>query len=118
MTDPERIDLSLKPALGDLSTDEGRLALVEIFRVYFENVATACAEMRRAQSSEDVRRHAHRARGASGVVGAAGLVREFADLEARAAAGEAISGETYDEIDRRLTSLRQEVTAQIGQELK
>ena len=118
MTDPERIDLSLKPALGDLSTDEGRLALAEIFHVYFENVATACAEMRRAQSSEDVRRHAHRARGASGVVGAAGLVRAFADLEARAAAGEAISGDTYDEIDRRLTSLRQEVTAQIGQELK
>lgn len=117
MTEPERINLSLTPALGDPSTDEGRMALVEIFRLYFENVATACAEMRRAQSPEDVRRHAHRAKGASGVVGAAGLVREFADLEARAAAGEAIPRETYDDIERRLTSLRQDVAEQIGQEL-
>ena len=51
VTGPERIDLSLKPALGDPSTDQGRRALAEIFRLYFDNVAAACAEMRRAREA-------------------------------------------------------------------
>ena len=118
MTGSDRINLSLKSALGDPSTHEGRLALAEIFRLYFDNVSTACLEMRRAESAEDVRRHAHRAKGASGVVGAVSLAGDFADLEARAAAGETISGDTYDDIERRLSSLRLEVAAQIGLELK
>lgn len=118
MTEPV-LDLMRTAALGDPSTAAGRTALIEIFRVYFDNVDAACAEMRQAAASPDVvRKHAHRAKGASGVVGAVGLTTTFADLEAMAAAGETIPPAMFDDIDRQLTALRQAVSAQIGEDLQ
>lgn len=111
------IDLARTAALGDPATETGRAALVEIFRVYFDNVAVACADMRSATSPEAVRAHAHRARGASGIVGAKALTMVFADLEARAAAGETVPNEVYDDIDRQLVGLRRVVAARLGEDL-
>lgn len=118
MSDPV-IDLTRTSAIGDPSTDAGRTALSEIFRVYFDNVSVACAEMRRAVASPDVvRTHAHRAKGASGVVGAVALTTMFADLEAMAAAGETVPAGIFDAIDHQLAALRQAVSAQIGEDLQ
>lgn len=113
------IDLTRTAALGDPSTEAGRTALIEIFRVYFDNVSAACAEMRRAAASpEVVRVHAHRAKGASGVVGAVALTTRFADVEAMAAAGETVPAGVFDEVDHELAALRQAVSAQIGKDLQ
>jgi HPt (histidine-containing phosphotransfer) domain-containing protein len=113
------LDLARTAALGDPATDAGRAALIEIFRVYFDDVTTACSEMRQAAtSSDDVRKQAHRAKGASGVVGAVALGRLFADLEAMAAAGETCPPAMFDDVDRQLTALRLAVSAQIGEELQ
>lgn len=118
MTEPV-LDLTRTAALGDPSTTPGRTALIEIFRVYFDNVSAACTEMRQAAASPDVvRKHAHRAKGASGVVGAIALTRMFADLESMAAAGETIPPAMFDDVDRQLTALRQAVSAQIGEDLQ
>lgn len=111
------LDLARTVALGDPATAAGRSALIEIFRVYFDNVTAACTEMRQtATSSDEVRKQAHRAKGASGVVGAVALSRLFADLEAMAAAGETCQPSMFDDVDRQLTALRQAVSAQIGEE--
>lgn len=117
MTEPV-LDLMRTAALGDPSTATGRTALIEIFRVYFDNVTAACAEMRQASAPEVVRTHAHRAKGASGVVGAVSLTTTFADIEAMAAAGETIPPAMFDDIDRQLTALRQAVSAQIGEDFQ
>ena len=116
--EPDVIDFTRTAALGDPATEQGRGALAGIFRLYFENAAAACADMRRAGSPDEVRRHAHRAKGASGVVGAATMSRLFADVEARAAAGEAIGAETYEHLESRLAALRLAVTMQLGLDLK
>jgi HPt (histidine-containing phosphotransfer) domain-containing protein len=116
--EPDVIDLTRTAALGDPSTEAGRGALAEIFRLYFENAAAACADMRHAGSPDDVRRHAHRAKGASGIVGAAGMSRLFADVEARAAAGETIGTDTFDDLERRLAALRLAAAMQLGVDLK
>src|SRR6187549_1481524 len=63
--EPDAIDFTKTAALGDPSTEAGRGALAEIFRLYFENAAAACTDMRTAGSPDEVRRHAHRAKGAS-----------------------------------------------------
>jgi HPt (histidine-containing phosphotransfer) domain-containing protein len=113
----DAIDFSRTAALGDPSTEQGRGALAEILRIYFENASTACDDMRRATSPEEVRRHAHRAKGASGIVGAVMMSRLFADLEARAAAGEIIGSGTYDDLESRLTALRRAAAMQLGVDL-
>lgn len=111
------IDLTRTSALGDPSTSAGRSALIELFRAYFENVTTACAEMRRAVASpEVVRAHAHRAKGASGVVGAVALTTRFGDLEAMAAAGETVPAGIFDMIDEQLMALRRAVTTFTGED--
>lgn len=112
------IDLTRIAALGDPATEQGRSALIEIFRIYFDNVSVACAGMRRAGSADDVQRQAHRARGASGVVGAVELAAAFADIEARAAAGEAMPPEVFDELERQVIELRQAVAARIGRDFQ
>lgn len=112
------IDLTRTAALGDPETAQGRAALVEIFRVYFDNVGVACSEMRRATSPDVVRVQAHRAKGASGIVGAVALTTIFADLEARAAAGETVPDEAFDEIERQLAGLRQAVSARTGEDFQ
>ncbi|MGE3959083.1 MAG: Hpt domain-containing protein [Vicinamibacterales bacterium] len=112
------IDLTRTAALGDPGTPQGRAALVEIFRVYFDNVGAACDEMRRATSADVVRAQAHRAKGASGIVGAVALTTIFADLEARAAAGETVPDEAFDEIERQLAGLRQAVSARTGEDFQ
>ena len=111
------IDFTKTAALGDPSTEPGRAALAGILRVYFENASAACADMRRAGSPGEVHRHAHRAKGASGVVGAVGMSRLFADLEARAAAGEIFGAGTYDELESRLAALRLSAAMQLGVDL-
>ena len=115
--EPDAIDFTRTAALGDPSTEQGRAALAEILRLYFENAATACADMRHAGSPDEVRRHAHRAKGASGVVGAVMMSRLFADLEARAAAGETIGADTYDDLEGRLAALRVAAAMQLGVDL-
>lgn len=112
------LDLARTVALGDPSTEEGREALVEIFHAYFDNVTATVTQMRQTTSSDDVKAHAHRAKGASGVVGASALAAVFADIEARAAAGETVPPDAYDDIERRLASLRQTASARIGVELQ
>lgn len=112
------IDLSRIATIGDPATEQGRSALIEIFRIYFDNVSIACAEMRRAGSADEVRRQAHRARGASGVVGAVGLTSTFADIEARAAAGEAMLSDVFDELERQVAEVRQAVTTRIGRDFQ
>jgi hypothetical protein len=114
----DTLDLTRTAALGDPSTDAGRQSLSEVFRLYFDTAATACAEMRHASSTEEVRRQAHRAKGASGVVGAIGLGRMFADVEARAAAGETIGTDVYAEIERQLEAVRHRVSALIGLDVR
>ena len=114
---PDAIDFTRTAALGDPATKQGREALSEILRIYFQNASSACAEMRRAGSPEEVRRHAHRAKGASGVVGAVTMSRLFADVEARAAAGEIIGTVTYDDLESRLASLRQAAATELGVDL-
>lgn len=117
MTDQE-FDLARTMALGDPATDAGRTALVEIFRAYFDNVSATIATMRLAASPEDVRAHAHRAKGASGVVGAIALRASFDDLEARAAAGESVTADTYDDLERQLASLRRIVSGRLAVDLQ
>jgi hypothetical protein len=116
-TDP-MLDLTRTAALGDASTPEGRAALAEILQLYFDNVTSACDAMRNAGTSDAVRAHAHRAKGASGVVGALSTARVFADIEARAAAGETIPDAEYDELQRQLESLRREAASQLGADLR
>ncbi len=117
MTERE-FDLARTLALGDPDTEEGRTALVEIFRAYFDNVSATIAAMRSSTSSDDVKAHAHRAKGASGVVGASGLIASFDDLESRAAAGEDVAADTYDELERQLASLRRTVSARLAVDLQ
>lgn len=112
------LDLARTVALGDPATDEGRAALVEIFRAYFDNVSATVAAMRLSASSDAVKAHAHRAKGASGVIGAAGLMASFDDIEARAAAGEDVAANTYDDIERQLSSLRRTLSARLGVDLQ
>ncbi len=112
------LDLSRTVALGDPATDEGRTALIEIFRAYFENVSATVTVMRQSVSSDDVKAQAHRAKGASGVVGASGLMASFDDIEACAAAGEVVTADTYDDIDRQLASLRRTVSARLAVDLQ
>jgi len=114
---PSEFDLARTALLGNPGTPEGRQALTEIFRVYFENVGETCAHMRQKPDSEQVRRQAHRAKGASGIVGAVGLSNTFADLEARAAAGETMTAADYDQIDQQLAGLRTYLSATLGVEL-
>ncbi|MEQ1729168.1 MAG: hypothetical protein ABL982_12390 [Vicinamibacterales bacterium] len=113
MTERE-LDLTRIVALGDPATEEGRAALVEIFLVYFDNVSATVAAMRLSASSEEVKAHAHRAKGASGVVGASGLMASFDDIEACAAAGERVTADTYDHVERQLASLRRTVSARLA----
>ena len=115
MTD-DHLDVTRTAAIGDPATPEGRAALVEIFRLYFDNVRETCAEMRHDLTPDALRAHAHRAKGASGVVGAGVLSRAFADLESRAAAGETPGGDVFDEIDQQLAELRRTVSALLGVE--
>ena len=103
-------------ALGNPETPDGRRALIELFQLYFENIAGSCAAMRGDNAPDEVRRHAHRAKGASGVVGAAVLSHAFADIEARAVAGETLPASVYDDIDRQLADLRGVVSAKLGVE--
>jgi len=114
---PDAIDFTRTAALGDPSTEQGREALAEILRIYFQNASAACSDMRRAGSPDDVRRHAHRAKGASGVIGAVTMSRLFADVEARAAAGEIIDTGTYDDLEGRLASLRIAAATELGVDL-
>lgn len=110
------IDLTRTAAIGDPNTPEGRRALIEIFRLYFENVGNACAEMRHHPEPDQVRLQAHRAKGASGIVGATGLWQTFADVEARASAGETLTAAEYDDIDQQLSGLRSFLSATLGVE--
>ncbi|MGC4085127.1 MAG: Hpt domain-containing protein [Vicinamibacterales bacterium] len=112
------IDSARTAAFGDPETEPGRSALIEIFRVYFDNVSAACAQMRRAASSEEVRAHAHRAKGASGVVGAVALTAAFADIESRAAAGEDVPADVFDDVDRDVEALRRLLATRIGEEFQ
>jgi HPt (histidine-containing phosphotransfer) domain-containing protein len=114
IVDDDTLELSRTAALGNPSTDAGRRALSEVFHLYFDTVEAACADMRRASSPADVRRQAHRAKGASGVVGAVRLGQLFADIEARAAAGESIGADTYGDLERHLAALRRTVSALTG----
>lgn len=107
------LDLARTVALGDTTTAEGRTAFLEIFLAYFDNVTATVAAMRQSTSTDDVQAHAHRAKGASGVVGASGLMVSFDDIEACAAAGEAVTAGTYDDIERQLESLRLTVSARL-----
>lgn len=116
MTSSE-IDLARTAAIGDPRTPEGRQALIEIFSLYFENIGAACAEMRHHPEPDQVRMQAHRAKGASGIVGATGLTQTFADLEARASAGETMNAAEYDQIDQQLAGLRTYLSATLGVEL-
>ena len=118
MIESDVIDFTRTAALGDPSTEQGRRALAEIFGIYLENAAAACADMRRAGTPDEVRRHAHRAKGASGVVGAVRMSGLFADVEARAAAGETIGADTYDDLESRLAALRRAAAMQLGMDLK
>ncbi len=117
MTDQE-LDLARTVALGDPATEDGRTALVEIFRAYFDNVSSTVAAMRQSASSEEVKAHAHRAKGASGVVGASRLMASFDDLEACAAAGESVTADTYDDLERQLASLRRTLSARLAVDLQ
>jgi HPt (histidine-containing phosphotransfer) domain-containing protein len=112
----DHLDLTKTAAIGNPATAEGRAALVEIFRLYFDNVNQACAAMRGPLTSDDLRVQAHRAKGASGVVGARVLAGAFADLEARAAAGETPGSDVYDELEQQLADLRRTVSAALGVE--
>ena len=112
------LDLVRAVALGDTTTDEGRTTFLEIFRAYFDNVTATVSAMRQSASTDDVKAHAHRAKGASGVVGASGLMASFDDIEACAAAGEGVTAGTYDGIERQLESLRLTVSAQLAVDLR
>ncbi len=112
------VDLARTVALGDPDTKEGRAALVEIFRAYFDNVSATIAAMRLSATSDAVKKHAHRAKGASGVVGASGLMASFDDLESRAAAGEDVAADTYDGLERQLASLRRTMSARLAVDLQ
>ena len=116
MTEQE-FDLARTLALGDPDTDEGRAALVEIFRVYFDDLSATVTAMRSSLSSDELRAHAHRAKGASGVVGAAALMASFDDLESRAAAGEDLAAHTYDDLECQLASLRRTVSGRLAVDL-
>ncbi len=117
MTEQE-LDLAQTAALGDAATDEGRSALVEIFRAYFDNVSASVAVMRQSASSDEVKAHAHRAKGASGIVGASGLMASFDDIEVCVAAGEQVTADTCDDIDRQLASLRRFLSARLAVDLQ
>lgn len=117
MTERE-LDLARTVALGDPGTDEGRTALVEIFRAYVDDVSATIAAMRQSASPDDVKAHAHRAKGASGVVGATGLMAGFDDIEVCAAAGEHVTANTYDDIDRQLSALRRTLSVRLGVDLQ
>lgn len=117
MTERE-LDLTRTVALGDPATADGRTALVEIFSAYFDNVSATVTAMRLSASPGEVKAHAHRAKGASGVVGASGLTASFDDIEACAAAGEVVTADTYDDIERQLASLRQTLSARLGVDLQ
>lgn len=108
------LDLTRTAALGDPATEEGRTALVEIFRVYFDQASATVAAMRLSGSSDEVRARAHRAKGAGGVIGAPGLMASFDDLEACAAAGEDVTADTYDDLDRQIAALRRTVSARLA----
>lgn len=112
------LDLSRTVALGDTTTDEGRTALLEIFCAYFDNVTTTVAAMRQSASTDEVKAHAHRAKGASGVVGASGLMVLFDDIEACAAAGEGVTAGTCDGIERQLSALRRTLSVRLGVDLR
>lgn len=116
--DEPLVDLTRTAALADPATEAGQAALVEIFRAYFDNVCAASDAMRRATAPEDVRAQAHRAKGASGIVGAVGLAALFADLEVRAAAGESVTRDVFDQIDAQLAALRRTITAWLGRDLQ
>jgi len=116
--EPDAIDFTKTAALGDPSTEAGRGALADIFRLYFENAAAACTDMRTAGSPDEVRRHAHRAKGASGIVGVVRMWRLFADVEARAAAGEAIGADTFDDLESHLAALRLAAAMKLGVDLQ
>ena len=73
---------------------------------------------RTAGSPDEVRRHAHRAKGASGIVGVMRMWRLFADVEARAAAGEAIGADTFDDLESHLAALRLAAAMKLGVDLQ
>jgi len=112
------LDLARTVALGDTTTDKGRTAFLEIFRAYFDTVTATVAAMRQSASTDDVKAHAHRAKGASGVVGASRLMASFDDIEACAAAGEHVTANTYDDIDRQLSALRRTLSVRLGVDLR
>jgi HPt (histidine-containing phosphotransfer) domain-containing protein len=105
--DPEHV-----AALGADGSPESRARLREFMAVFFTTLDETAAAMRTATDTDTLRRHAHRAKGASGLAGARALAAFFADLEVRAAAGEFFTPQVYDHLHSLMADLRNAVQAQ------